>query len=129
MIFTVPQLCQNLFDLSDLAQRPEEAGIRKSLKNRCTLGDAELLEAWAMLQKQARSLVRLPARFQIEKRISKCYVVDSSCSFLRLGTRFWAVFGTNCSQPVLRFSEARAQILSGIFTTFGQKRKQSHIDS
>src|SRR5712692_5539900 len=56
-----------------------------------------------MLQKQARSLVRLPARFQIEKRISKCYVVDSSCSFLRLGTRFWAVFGTYCSQPVLRF--------------------------
>lgn len=45
---------------------------------------------------------------QIEKRISKCYVVDSSCSFLRLGTRFWAVFGTYCSQLVLRFSDAHA---------------------
>src|SRR5712692_4691560 len=68
-----PPLDQSKTTLKE--KRLKEAGIRKSLKNRCTLGDAELLEAWAMLQKQARALVRLPAHFQIEKRISKCYVV------------------------------------------------------
>jgi hypothetical protein len=119
VIFTVPQLCQNLFDLSDLAQRRKEAGIRKSLKNRCTLGDAELLEAWAMLQKQARSLIRLPTRFQIEKRISKCYVVDIrlalSCVLEHGFGRFSAPIVPNLfsdfPKPVLRFSLEFAQSL------------------
>ena len=49
----VPQLCQNPFDSTDMAQRRKQSMISNSLMNRCAFDGAEVLDLRAMPRKQA----------------------------------------------------------------------------
>ena len=53
---TVPRLCQNTFDLNDLAQQFVTENAHQHLKDRDAMEAMEFLETSAMLQKQARYL-------------------------------------------------------------------------